>query len=151
MVYILPHGADPTAVEGVRLYSRDTQLAPTRLVRLYRARFQIEFVFRDAKQHLGLHDCQARAQAKLHFHFNLVFAAYCWMRLQARAARDRPLDRFSLHHIKRRYHERAMYQRFETWSAAGRNGVQSEAAGHGIAADHPWRRAPPLETGPSGP
>ena len=151
VVYVLPHGADPTAVEGVLLYSSDTQLAPTRLVRLYRARFQIEFVFRDAKQHLGLHDCQARAQTKLHFHFNLVFATYFWMRLQARAARDRPLDRFSLHHIKRRHHEREMYQRFEAWSAAGRNGVNAEAAGPGIAAEHPWHRAPPLATGPSGP
>ena len=151
VVYVLPHGADPTAVEGVLLYSRDTQLAPTRLVRLYRARFPIEFVFRDAKQHLGLHDGQARAQAKLHFHFHRVFATYCWMRLQARAARDRPLDRFSRHHIKRRHHEREMYQRFEAWSAAGRNGANAEATGHGIAADHPWHRAPPLATGPSGP
>lgn len=151
VVYVLPHGADPAAVEGMLLYSSDTKLAPKRLVRLYRARFQIEFVFRDAKQHLGLHDCQARAQAKLHFHFNLVFATYFWMRLQARATRDRPRDRFSLHQIKRSNHEREMYQRFEAWSAAGRNGAKSEAVGHGIAADPPWYRAPPLETRPCGP
>lgn len=151
VVYVLPHGAAPTAVEGALLYSSDTKLAPTRLVRPCRARFQIEFVFRDAKQHLGLHDCQARAQTKLHFHFNLVFATYFWMRLQARAARDRPLDRFSLHHVKRSHHEREMYQRFEAWSAAGRNDAKSEAVDHGIAADHPWHRAPPRERGPSGP
>ena len=151
VVYVLPRGADPQTTEGVLLYSTDTELAPKRLVRLYRARFRIEFVFRDTKQHLGLHDCQARAQAKLHFHFNLVFAAYFWMRLQARRAGARPRDRFSLHQIKCRHHEREMYQRFETWSAAGRNAVKSEAAGPGIPADHPWHRAPPLERGPLGP
>ncbi len=151
VVYVLPRGADPTAVEGVLLYSTDTQLAPTRLVRLYRARFQIEFVFRDAKQHLGLHDCQARTQAKLHFHFNLVCATYFWMRLQARRAQARPRDRFSLSHIKRRHHEREMYQRFEAWSAAGRKAAKSEAVDPGIPADPPWHRAPPLPRGPSGP
>ena len=35
----------------------------------YRARFQIEFLFRDAKQFTGLCDCQARDQARLDFHF----------------------------------------------------------------------------------
>ena len=106
-----------------------------------------EFVFRDAKQHLGLHDCQARAQAKLHFHFNLVFSACFWMRLQARAARDDPRDRFSLYQVKCHNHEWEMYQRFEAWSAAGRNGTQSQAVDHGIPADHPWHWASPLATG----
>ena len=136
---------------GVLLYSTDTELAPPQLVRLYRARFPIEFVFRDAKQHLGLHDGQARAQAKLHCHFNLVFATYFWMRLQARAAGDGPRDRFSLYQIKCHNHEWEMYQRFEAWSAAGRNGTQSQAADHGLPADHPWHRAPPLATGLPGP
>ena len=151
VVYVLPHGADPTAVEGMLLYSSDTELAPKRLVRLYRARFRIEFVFRDTKQHLGLHDCQARAQAKLHFHFNLVFAAYFWMRLQARRAGDRSRDRFSLRQIKRRHHERKMHQRFEMWSAAGRNAAKSEAVDYGIPVAHPRHRTSPLERGPPGP
>ena len=36
----------------------------------YKARFQIEFIFRDAKQFTGLSDCQARDLSKLDFHFN---------------------------------------------------------------------------------
>ena len=75
VVYVLPRGADPQTREGVLLYSTDTELAPERYFRLYGARFQIEFAFRDAKQHLGIHHSQARSQAKLHFHFNIVFAA----------------------------------------------------------------------------
>ena len=36
----------------------------------YTSRFQIEFLYRDAKQHTGLNDSQARSENKLHFHFN---------------------------------------------------------------------------------
>ena len=75
VVYVLPRGADPQTTRGVLLDGSDTELDPVRLFRIYRARFQIAFAFRDAKQHLGLQDCRARSQAKLDFHFNVVFAA----------------------------------------------------------------------------
>jgi hypothetical protein len=45
------------------------------LVRYYQARFQIEFLFRDAKQFLGLNDCQARGRESLQFHFNVTMTA----------------------------------------------------------------------------
>ena len=44
-------------------------------MRLYRARFQIEFLFRDAKGSLGLSDCQARNAKALEFHWNVAFCA----------------------------------------------------------------------------
>jgi hypothetical protein len=40
-----------------------------------KARFQIEFLFRDAKQFTGLCDCQARSESALHSHFNACFTA----------------------------------------------------------------------------
>ena len=52
------------------LFSTDVDLDALTLYRYYKARFQIEFLFRDAKQFTGLTDCQARSQAKLDFHFN---------------------------------------------------------------------------------
>lgn len=42
----------------------------TTIVRFYKARYQMEFNFRDAKQHTGLNHCQARDKTKLDFHFN---------------------------------------------------------------------------------
>ena len=36
----------------------------------YHSRFQIEFLFRDGKQHTGLNDSQARSENKLYFQFN---------------------------------------------------------------------------------
>lgn len=57
------------------LFSTDTELDALSIVRYYKARFQIEFLFRDAKQFTGLMDCQARSEDALHSHFNASFAA----------------------------------------------------------------------------
>jgi hypothetical protein len=40
------------------------------VLRSYQARFQLEFLFRDGKQHAGLTECQARNKEALDFHFN---------------------------------------------------------------------------------
>ena len=52
------------------LFSTDVNLEPQRLYRYDKARFQIEFLLRDAKQFTGLSDCQARSKAQRDFHFN---------------------------------------------------------------------------------
>ena len=54
----------------VLLFSTDPHLEAQSLVTYYKARFQIEFVFRDAKQFTGLSDAQTRDQKRLDFHFN---------------------------------------------------------------------------------
>jgi hypothetical protein len=66
----------------VVLASTDCEQAPHEVVRFYRLRFQIELLFRDAKQFAGLRDCQARSQEKLDFHFNMSFAAVNVARLE---------------------------------------------------------------------
>jgi hypothetical protein len=67
----------------------------------YKSRFQIEFLYRDAKQYVGLEDCQGRSESKLHFHFNTALTAVSL----AKAAHhlDRPKEQrgpFSLADIK---------------------------------------------------
>ncbi len=54
----------------VVLFSTDAELSAADIFRFYKARFQIEFIFRDAKQFAGFSDCQARGKEALHFHFN---------------------------------------------------------------------------------
>jgi hypothetical protein len=57
--------------ETPKLYfSTDLSLGALDILDYYTCRFQIEFLYRDAKQHTGLNDCQARSENKLHFHFN---------------------------------------------------------------------------------
>ena len=151
VVYVLPRGADPETTEGVLLYSTDLDLEPERIFRFYGARFQIEFAFRDAKQHLGLNHGQARSQARQHFHFNIVFAALFWARLQARLRAERPLGPFSLRDLKNRNLEEEIHQRIAAGSAAGRNAPNSGAGRRRIPPERLWLRAPPPETGPAGP
>jgi hypothetical protein len=45
------------------------------ITKYYQLRFQIEFIFRDAKQFMGLNDCQARDENKLDYHFNASLTA----------------------------------------------------------------------------
>lgn len=54
------------------------------IYRYYQARFQIEFLFRDAKQFTGLCDCQSRSKAALHNHFNASFSALNLIKWQDR-------------------------------------------------------------------
>jgi hypothetical protein len=69
-VVIVINRADPKKIRYAVLAATDTELDALEIYRLYRARFQIEFLFRDAKQFTGLADCQSRNQQALHFHYN---------------------------------------------------------------------------------
>ena len=66
------------------LFSTDTELDALSIVQYYQARFQIEFLFRDAKQFTGLCDCQARSEKALHSHFNASFSALNLIKWQDR-------------------------------------------------------------------
>lgn len=69
VIHELPNG-------GRRLYfSTDEKMSGRDVLEFYCTRFQIEFCFRDAKQFVGLTDCQARDTRKLDFAFNSSFTA----------------------------------------------------------------------------
>jgi DDE superfamily endonuclease len=65
---------DPAKPRFIVLGSTDPELNGHKLVELYAARFQIEFLFRDSKQFTGLLDCQARAASAIDFHVNASLA-----------------------------------------------------------------------------
>ena len=54
------------------IVATDIEMDALKMCRYYGLRFQVEFLIRDAKQHGGLEDCQARDQQKLHSHFNIA-------------------------------------------------------------------------------
>jgi hypothetical protein len=62
------------------LFSTDLELDARKILQYYKARFQIEFVFRDAKQFVGLCDAQTRDQKRLDFHFNAVLSVLNWVK-----------------------------------------------------------------------
>ncbi len=51
-------------------FSTDVSMDATDVLLYYQSRYQIEFLYRDGKQHTGLNDSQARSENKLHFQFN---------------------------------------------------------------------------------
>jgi hypothetical protein len=71
---VLVNRQTATKPRYIVLASTDLTLDGRKLVELYVARFQIEFLFRDSKQFTGLTDCQARAESALDFHFNAALA-----------------------------------------------------------------------------
>jgi len=73
-IVVLLNRKDPAKPRFIVLGSTDPELNGHKLVELYAARFQIEFLFRDSKQFTGLLDCQARVASALDFHFNASLA-----------------------------------------------------------------------------
>ena len=72
------------------LYSTDTTLAAMTLTEYYKARFQIEFLFRDAKQYTGLTDCQSPRKEAIHTHINASLISLTLLTLEDR--REKQLD-----------------------------------------------------------
>ena len=52
--------------------------------RYYQSRFQIEFVFRDAKQYTGLTDCQSTNSKSIQTHLNASFTTLNLIKLEDR-------------------------------------------------------------------
>jgi hypothetical protein len=103
------------------LFSTDIDLEPLRLYRSYKARFQIEFLFRDAKQFTGLSDCQARSKAKLDFHFNASLSAVNIAKLEARQQQGDSEEPISMASLKRRAFNQHLLDRIVEHLANGQS------------------------------
>lgn len=122
------------------LFSTDVDLEPQRLYRYYKARFQIEFLFRDAKQFTGVSDCQARSQAKRDFHFNASLSAVTLAKLEARQHNGNCDQAFSMASLKRRAFNQHLIDRICEHLAHGQSLEKSSPAyetlcNYGIIAD----------------
>ena len=73
------------------------------VLKIYKARFQIEFVFGDAKQFTGLMDWQARNKKAIHTHINASFSALNALKFEdANAKADTEETVVSIATLKRR-------------------------------------------------
>ena len=64
------------------LFSTHLEHTAIDVLRKYRARFQIEFVIRDAKQHVGLTHSQARSSAAIENHLNQSISALNLLKIE---------------------------------------------------------------------
>lgn len=105
--------AEPRKKSHLVFFSTDLSLDALSILRFYKSRFQIEFLYRDGKQYTGLNDCQARSENKLDFHFNASLTAINlakvehWLSVpkESRAT-------FSMSDIKTMYHNALLLERF---------------------------------------
>lgn len=90
------------------LCSTDTGIPAEQIRALYSARFQVEFVFRDAKQHASLTRCQLRSKKGVENHWNAsmltVSLARAEQLLRVAALTGQPAQQivFSMEDAKRR-------------------------------------------------
>jgi hypothetical protein len=93
--------------------STDLNLSCKNLLDYYQTRFQIEFLYRDGKQHTGLNDCEARSLNKLDFHFNMSLSTINfakvthWLSIKKENRKS-----FSMADIKTMYHNELLLNLF---------------------------------------
>jgi hypothetical protein len=93
--------------------STDLNLTCEKLLNYYQTRFQIEFLYRDAKQHTGLNDCEARSENKLDFHFNMSLSTINIAKITHWLSQEKDHRKpFSMADIKTMYHNELLLKRF---------------------------------------
>ena len=103
--------------EGIEMarklyFSTDLKQAGEKIVRYYQARFQIEFLYRDAKQFTGLTSCQGRSKNKLDFHFNAALTAVNLAKQDWLTTKSKVYKPFSMSDYKTMYNNTLMLERF---------------------------------------
>jgi hypothetical protein len=95
------------------LFSTDTTLDAVKIFKFYVSRFQIEFVFRDAKGFTGLGDCQSRDAKRINYHFNASLLALNVAKLQdnEKQKNEQTNHAFSMTNWARQYNVRIVVNR----------------------------------------
>lgn len=89
-------------------FSTDPEMDAKKIVSYYRSRFQIEFIYRDAKQNCGLTHCQARSENKLYFHFNAALTAVNLAKIEWLQSNPPAKQSFSMSSYKTMYNNDLM-------------------------------------------
>lgn len=107
-------------------FSTDLKLEGLKIVSYYRARFQIEFLYRDAKQYTGLTNCQARSKNKLDFHFNAALSSVNLAKIDWISSRNKEQKTFSMANYKTLFYNALMIERFMCVFAINPNSTKNQ-------------------------
>lgn len=96
------------------LFSTDLNQSTLQIYQFYTARFQIEFIFRDAKGFTGLTDCQSRDARRINYHLNVSLLALNVAKLEDNAVQKRAGTKhaFSMTNWARKFHVEIVINRF---------------------------------------
>ena len=113
-------------VSRVLLFSTDLALEGKDIVCFYRARFQIEFLFRDAKGSMGLNHCQSRQAKAIDFHWNASLCALNLAKWQEERCAHQ--QRFSAASCKQRSSNQRLLEVFSIGLGLNLNAVKCHPA-----------------------
>lgn len=102
------------SIKSVRIMaSTDLAMDGGEILLAYHSRFQIEILYRDAKQHVGLTHCQARSADKIHFHLNASLTTVSVAKAAYHLGQEQYSERpFSMADIKTQYANELLLDRF---------------------------------------
>ncbi len=113
-VVVVHYLKEDGALKSVKIYfSTDLKMEGSDILIYYKTRFQIEFLYRDAKQFTGLEQCQSRKEKRLDFHFNASLTAVSLAKAVHHL--NQPIEKrnsFSMASIKTQYFNELLLDRF---------------------------------------
>ena len=92
------------------LFSTNLDLTASEIFLIYHSRFQIEFIFRDAKQNTGLEDWQSTDSDRLNFGYNASLTAVNIAREVAGKIQEATGRKLSVASVKKVLHNASLYQ-----------------------------------------
>lgn len=112
-VVVVVKNSDEKKVRYAVLFSTDLKLSAKLIFDYYKARFSIEFIFRDAKQFAGFSDCQSRDKEALHFHSGASVSSVNLARLLAQEEqKEKEKFVFSMSSIKQKFFNEHLLEMF---------------------------------------
>lgn len=104
------------------LFSTDLELSATEIFLIYHSRFQIEFLYRDAKQNTGLEHWQSTDADRLSFGYNASLSAVNVARETADRIYEATGRRLSVASVKRVLHNASLYQHIKKFIEGQKSG-----------------------------
>jgi len=110
-------------VTSYKLYAcTNTNRCAAQVRYAYNCRFQIEFLYRDAKQFAGLEHCQARSKEKLHFHINTALTCVSLAKAPEFLSLDEKARKsFSMADVKTAYANDLFFNQIILWCGINPN------------------------------
>lgn len=93
-------------------FSTNLKQQSMEILTYYKARFQMEFVFRDAKQFVGLNTCEARSENKIDFHVNAALTVVNLAKAEWFSNEDNHKKPFSMADYKTHFNNELLLNRF---------------------------------------
>ena len=107
---------------GKILFSTDTGMTASGIFLIYHSRFQIEFLYRDAKQNTGLEHWQSTDSDRLSFGYNVSLSAVNVAREVADRIHEASGRRLSVASVKRVLHNASLYQHIREFIEGRKSG-----------------------------